>query len=216
MIQIERASDLILGDARTNVGVGEQVVAKRALPAERLHRVSLDENVRLLAGHSRFDEREEDRLAEEEPPSPREIFRERLRVHDEPVDERARAILHEGEGRRRVGRDHPLDARVRDVALVPERDILERGHDVASEHPREPGEVLAEDRVALVRHRRRALLPFGEKLLCLADLVSLPMANVRREPLDARADHRERRKERRVPIARDDLGRNGLSAEAER
>ena len=64
-----------------------------------------------------------------------------------------------------------------------------------------------------------ALEPFwpdGERLLGLADLAPLPVAHVRREPLDRRRDERERREERRVPIARDDLRRDRLGREAER
>ena len=59
---------------------------------------------------------------------------------------------------RRVGEDDALDRRVRDVALVPQRDVLEPGLQVAAQHPGEPAELLALHRVALVRHRARALL----------------------------------------------------------
>ena len=62
-----------------------------------------------------------------------------------------------------------------------------------------------------------ALEPFWpdrERLLGLADLGALPVAHVRREPLDAGRDERERREERRVPIARDDLRRHRLRLEA--
>ena len=64
-----------------------------------------------------------------------------------------------------------------------------------------------------------ALEPFwpdGERLLGLAHLAPLPVAHVRREPLDARRDERERREVRRVPVARDDLRRDRLGLEAER
>jgi hypothetical protein len=53
---------------------------------------------------------------------------------------------------------------------------------------REAAEVLAQDGVALVGHRARALLPAGEALLGLGDLGPLPVAHVRREPLDPRGD----------------------------
>ena len=62
-----------------------------------------------------------------------------------------------------------------DVALVPQRDILQRRGDVAAHHAREAGQVLGQHRVALVRHRRRALLararniPRPPALRCAAD-----------------------------------------------
>jgi hypothetical protein len=57
-----------------------------------------------------------------------------------------------------VGQNHALDRRVRDVALVPERHVLERRHGVAPNQPRQPDDLLAADRIALVRHGGRALL----------------------------------------------------------
>ena len=43
----------------------------------------------------------------------------------------------------RVGEDDALDRRVRDVALVPQRDVLEPGLQVAAQHPGETAELLA-------------------------------------------------------------------------
>ena len=92
------------------------------------------------------------------------------------------AAQHEVGERGRVGRDHALDRRVRDVALVPQRHVLQRRHGVAAQQARQAGQVLAQDRVLLVRHRRGALLPLAERLLRFADLGALPVAD-----LDARA-----------------------------
>ena len=85
-----------------------------------------------------------------------------------------------------VRQDDALDRRVRDVALVPERDVLERGHRVAAQQPRQADDLLAADRVALVRHRRRALLALAERLLDLADLGLLQAADLERELLERR------------------------------
>ena len=125
-------------------------------------------------------------------------------LHEHVVGERAR-----------VGEDHPLDRRVRDVALVPQRDVLEPGAEVPAQHPRQPAELLALHRVALVRHRRGALLlPGPERLLHLAHLGALQVADLRRELLDARADARARVEQLRVPVAREHL-RRGHRREAE-
>ena len=78
--------------------------------------------------------------------------------------------------------------RVADVALVPERLVLERRLGVAAQQPGEAGDPLGEDRVALVGHRARALLAGAERLLDLADLGVLEVADLGREPLDRAAE----------------------------
>src|SRR3546814_20388099 len=70
-------------------------------------------------------------------------------------------------------------------------------------------------RVALVRHRRRALLSRREIFLRLQHLGALEVADLDREPLDRRGDDAQSREEHRVAIARDDLGRDRLDSEAE-
>jgi hypothetical protein len=41
-----------------------------------------------------------------------------------------------------VGEDHALDRRVRDIALVPQRHVLESGLGISAQHPSEPGDLL--------------------------------------------------------------------------
>ena len=103
-----------------------------------------------------------------------------------PVDDAREAAQHVVEGDEAVGQNDALDRRMRDVALVPERVVLERGAGIAAKQPRQPDDLLAADRVSLVRHRRRALLPLGERLLDLADLGLLQSANLERELLERR------------------------------
>ena len=61
-------------------------------------------------------------------------------------------------GQGRVGQHHALDRGVADVPLVPERQVLEGGDRVAAHHPRQARDVLEAPGVALVGHRRGALL----------------------------------------------------------
>ena len=72
----------------------------------------------------------------------------------------------------------------RDVALVPQRDVLHRRHHRHAHQPREAGQVLGQHRVALVRHRRRALLARREIFLRLQHLGALQVADLDRQPLD--------------------------------
>ena len=63
---------------------------------------------------------------------------------------------------------------------------------VAAQHAREARDLLALDRVALVGHRRGALLPGAERLLGLAHLGALEVADLGREPLESGAGERDR------------------------
>jgi hypothetical protein len=78
-----------------------------------------------------------------------------------------------------------------------------------------PGQVLRQDRVALVGHGRRALLPLGEELLGLQHLGPLHVADLDGDVLDGGRDHAQRGEEHRVPVARDDLRRDRLGAQAQ-
>ena len=77
-------------------------------------------------------------------------------VHDEPFDDAGELPGHVIREDQRIGEDDALHRRVRHVALVPQRDILEPGLQVAPEHV-QPAELLRAPRIALVRH---ALDPF--------------------------------------------------------
>ena len=100
---------------------------------------------------------------------------------------------HVVEDDRRVGQDDPFGARVADVPLVPQRLVLERGVRVAAQQPGKARDPLGQDRVALVGHRRRALLARPERLLDLADLGVLEVADLGREALQRAAEDRDRR-----------------------
>ena len=114
-----------------------------------------------------------------------------------------------------VGQNHALDGGVGDVALVPQRDVLERRLTVAANEPREPDDLLATDRVALVRHRRRALLAVGERLLDFADFRLLQAADLERELLERGRGDGERRQQLGVPIALNHLRGDRHRLEAE-
>src|SRR5262245_12523391 len=131
----------------------------------------LDDRVRLLTREAAaVDERDEDAAAGVEPETALDVLAHPLAADDEPLDQAGRLDQHVVEERRGVGQDHPLRGRVADVALVPERLVLERRPRVAAEQPGEARDPLRQDRVALVGHRRRALLARLERLLELADL----------------------------------------------
>src|SRR6185369_16039408 len=111
------------------------------------------------------------------------------------------------------GADEPLDRGVRDIALVPEGYVLQRRGDRRADHAGEPGEVFGQDRVALVRHGRRALLARREVFLRFQHFGALEVADLDGEAFDRAGDDAERGEEHRVAIARDNLGADRLGAQ---
>src|SRR3954462_2647241 len=104
---------------------------------------------------------------------------------------------------------------MRDVALVPQRDVLERGVRVRAQQPRQPDDLFAADRVALVRHRRRTLLALAEWLLDLADLRLLKSPHFERELFERCPGNRHHRQQFGMPVALDDLGGDWRRLETE-
>ena len=99
---------------------------------------------------------------------------------------------------------------------MPERDVLEPDRREPANDAREPADALGDDRVPLVRHRRRALLAAPERLLDLPHLGPGEMSDLEREPIQRGRKERERREELGVAIALEDLGRARRRLEAER
>ena len=93
-----------------------------------------------------------------------------------------------------------------DVALVPERDVLQRREGVSPHDTGESAQALAGDRIALVRHGRAAFLPGAKKFLHFEHFGPLQMPQLGGPAIDARRDERERGAKFRVTIALDDLG----------
>ena len=183
---------------------------KSSPSSRRPHRVALHPLVGLLARHA--PRRPAPAAPTPEKTTPRSSSRLR-RIRSGwttmPATIAREAPQHVVERDEAVGQDDPLDRRVRDVALVPERDVLEGRHEVAAQHARQAHDLLAADRVALVRHRRRALLPLVERLLDLADLGLLQAADLEGELLERGGGDGERRHQLGVAVALDDLRRHG-------
>ena len=210
---IERRERQAAGDGRID---GEQVVQRRALVGGP-QRGALDDRVGLLARHAGLlDEGQEDAAAGMEAEAALDVLAHPLGPDDEPIDEPGHLHEHVVEHDRRVRQDDPLGAAVADVALVPERLVLERGVGVAAQEPGETGDPLGQDRVALVGHRRAALLARLERLLQLPDLRVLEVADLGRETLERPADDGDRGEQRRVPVALDDLGADRVRVQAQR
>jgi hypothetical protein len=104
---------------------------------------------------------------------------------------------------------------VRDVALVPQGDVLHPHEGVPTDEASQTADALGDDRVALVRHRGGPLLSSCEGLLDLADLGACEVADLECEAVERRGEDGERGEQLRVPIALQDLGRARRRVETE-
>ena len=102
---------------------------------------------------------------------------------------------------------------MRDVALVPERHVLEPDEGGAAHDAGEAADALGDDRVALVRHRGRALLALAERLHHLGDLGPREVAYLERELLERGGGDRKRGQEFCVAVSLEDLRRGGSRVE---
>jgi hypothetical protein len=175
----------------------------------------LDHPVGVVALGSGLDERQQDALGEQRAVGQLEVLEHAVAVDGHALDEADRAVLQVVDQDRRVRQHDPLDGGVRDVALVPERHILEPRDRVATQDAGETHDLLRLDRVALVGHRRGALLAAAERLLDLADLGALQVADLQREALEPGARKGDRAQQLGVAVAGDDLRRDVLALESE-
>src|SRR5690349_21595446 len=108
-----------------------------------------------------------------------------------------------------------MRASARNPSRVPPRHVLEADERVRADDAREPTDALRYHGVALVLHRRRALLSRSERLLHFGHLGTSEMTDLEREAVERRRDDGERAQELRVPVALDDLRRGRRRLEPE-
>ena len=102
-----------------------------------------------------------------------------------------------------------------DVALVPERDVLQRGGRIGAHEARQAGQVLGENRVPLVGHGGRALLAGAEWLLGLEHLGALQVPDLHRDLLDRARRDGQGAEELCMAVALNHLGGDGSRAKPE-
>src|SRR6516164_2944913 len=102
---------------------------------------------------------------------------------------------------------------MRDVALMPERDVFHRRQGVTPHHAGKPSDIFRKNRITLARHRRGALLLLGEELFCLENFGALQMTNLSCKPLDRRRNNAKSGEVHGMAVTRNDLRRNWLYRE---
>ena len=200
------------GDVLVFFEQGEEGLFAAAFPD--FHGVALDNTIGVLAANARLGQGEQDALGEDEAAGFFQIILHRFGVDEELVDYTCQPCEGEIERHARVRADVALYGRVRDIAFVPERDVLHGGNDHRAHEAGEARQVFGEDRVALVRHGRRALLARREKFLRFSDFGSLEVADFGGEVFNRAGDHAEGREEHGVAVAGDNLRGHGFGLEA--
>jgi hypothetical protein len=114
--------------------------------------VPLHDLVRLLPPEAGLGQRQQHALREDDAVRALKVGAHAPGIDLEPLDHHSQAVEREIEGDGGVGRDHPLDRGVGDVALVPQRHVLERRDDARAHQAGEAGQVLGQHGIALVRH----------------------------------------------------------------
>src|SRR5215469_147258 len=102
-----------------------------------------------------------------------------------------------------------------DIPLMPKGYILHDGLNVGANDAGQAADLLGDDRVALVRHSRRALLAFGEGFFGFPDFGALEMANFEGDLLERGGDEGQRGDPSGVAVAGENLASDGSRFKAE-
>ena len=143
-----------------------------------LHGITLHQPVGILAGHSGLGQVEQDLLGEDQPLHLVEVAQHIIGVDHQVPDQAVEATQGEIQCHRGIRGDVALNRGVGDVTLMPQGHVFQ-GRDAERAYVAGlAGQVFRQDRVALVGHGRRALLPLAEELLRLQHLGALHMAHL--------------------------------------
>ena len=170
-----------------------------------LHGDGLDGIIGLLAGESLADQGVHHPLGEDDPVGPPDVPEHRLGIDRQLLQDPREAAEHVVQQLGGVGQDDALRRGMGDVAFVPEGHVLAGGGHVAAHDAGAAADVLAADRIALVRHRAGSLLPGAEGLLGLAHLRPLQVAHLEGHLLQGGGDDGERGHIEGMAVALQDL-----------
>ncbi len=202
-------------DHSRDVRIGVQVFAerpplRRTQLGPRRHRAALHDTVGVLAQDARLGQRQQHFARVHHAAQAFQVGQHPPRIDQQLLHHPRQPHQREIQRHRRIRTDRALHGGVADVAFMPQRHVLQRRHHGGTDDPGEAAQVLAQHRVPLVRHRRGTLLAGMEEFFRLPHLGALQVAHFGGQPLDGAGDDAESAEERRVAVARDDLGGDRL------
>ena len=212
--KIEVLGDLFIRHGRRHVGVGEKLGLEIFAFFPDAHGVALDVFVSVLAADAFLSQCEQNTLGMNKAPELVEVVHHIFGVDDEFFDDAGQT------GERKVERDGcvwcdaAFDGGMRNITFVPERDVFHRRDHGHADEAGKARQVLGQNRVALVRHGRRAFLALGEEFFGFKHFGALHVAYFNRDVFDRAGDDAECREEHGVTVAGDDLGRDRFGDEA--
>ncbi len=102
-----------------------------------------------------------------------------VRIYEQLIQHFRGQVEHIVQEDAAVGDHDPFNGGVRDIPFVPQRDVFEGGDGIPAQHTCKAGDPFAGDRIAFVRHCRRAFLPFGKELFRFEHFGLLQVADFR-------------------------------------
>src|SRR5271156_3024408 len=214
-MQVEGVRERLLVEEFADVGVGSDAVLETGFGFPGGHGVSLDPFVRIFARGAAFDQILQKLPRKNQALRGVDVPQHALGKYLHVGDNFCRAVEHVIHQNRRVGEYHALDGTVRDIALVPERDILQGREGIHAHHARQPADLFARYGIAFMRHRRAAALLAAKRFFHFAHFCALQVADFLRDALQRRGDDRECREILSVAVAFNYLGSDRCSREAQ-
>src|SRR5450830_1718250 len=129
---VEAGGERFVRETGGDIRIGGEQLAQLAAFIGGTQRIPLDHSVRLLAGKAGLlDQGQQDAAAAVEAQAPLYVLAHPVRPDDQSLNQAAGLHQHVVEQDRGVGKEHALGRGVADIALVPERLILQSRHGVA-------------------------------------------------------------------------------------
>src|SRR5215212_251807 len=206
VVRVEESVQLV-SETLANLFVPLQKFPEVVVILPGLHRRPLHHPVRVVAAHAALHEGEQDAAGENDATPTVQVFDHAFLVYLEAAQDARRRAEHVESQNSGVGQNDALGRGVGDIPLLPQGVVLEADRGVRPHYAGHAAQALGQNRVPLVRHRRRALLTASERLGQFPDFRALGPPDLQGYLLHGRTQDGERSENLRVPVPLHHLGR---------